>query len=108
MRKSHNFGGDPVIVIKTEHCVALNHFAYALAHYCWNENIEFDPKMTKVKAVSILKDMLYQHGLNGETDFTMYESADNEVVAGFSNAYPLAMKWVIKNYPYLNKEVTNG
>lgn len=102
MRKTHNKGGDPCLSIKTDHCVSAKHFAYALAHHCWIEGLSFDPKLSKKEAMGILKDMLYHHGINGETDFTMYEGASAEAVAGFEDNYPLAMEWVQKNYPYLN------
>jgi hypothetical protein len=103
MKKTYNRGGDAAYSIKTEHIVTAYHFADALAKHCWDNGIEFDPKIKKREAMDILKSSLFQYGLSGSNDLTLYEGASDEAVAGYTSALPLATEWVSKNYPYLDK-----
>lgn len=108
MRKTFNKGGDAAFAIKTEHIVTLQTFADALAKHCWDQGIVFDIKLKKREAMGILKDSLFQYGLQGSDDMSRYEGADDTAVSGYTNALPLAKEWVLKNYPYLDKNYYDG
>jgi hypothetical protein len=108
MKKTYNMGGDAAFEIKTAHIVSAYHFADALAKHCWDEAIEFDPNMKKRRAMEILKESLFQYGLQGSDDMTRYEGAEESAVQGYFDALPLATAWVEKNYPYLSENYYDG
>src|ERR1044072_2075369 len=108
MKKTYNVGGDAAFSIKTEHIVTADHFTNALAQYCWQNDVEFNPNMKRTEAMKILKDSLFHYGIRGEIDLSLYEGGSDEAVKGYEKALPLAREWVFKNYPYLVQNFYDG
>lgn len=102
MRKSKLTDGTPILCVKVEHYVKATNFAHALADHFWCNSIQFNPAITKKEAWEILLNGLFFNGLHGEFRGEQFESADQDVFDEWNIPYEDAMKWVLKNYPYLN------
>jgi hypothetical protein len=100
MKKSMLQDGTPMVIIKIDHFVKARDFAKHLAEYYWRENEPFPDKLTKKRAMEILKRGLFFNGLHGEIDFCLWEGAF-EPMDRFNAIYEPAKEWVKKNYPYL-------
>jgi hypothetical protein len=100
MRKSYLKDGRPFFGIKVEHFVKKTDFAKHLAEYYYLENIQFDEKITRQAAFEILKTGLFHSGLNGLIDEYEYEGS-NDALDSYYIAFKEAIKWIEKNYPYL-------
>lgn len=102
MRKAKLKNGIPFFGIKIEHFVTKSAFATAIASHCWCTGEEFDPKSSKKKVFEILKKNLFHQGLEGVCR-DHWDGASEEFSKPFDMAYSLAIEWIEKNYPYLNK-----
>lgn len=100
MKKSKRSDDTPIFVIRTNHFVANHTFAHAVASYCWLHSEVFDPRWSRRKVMSILKEMLFHYGINGVETET-WSTASPNFVQPYEDARELCVEWLEKNYPYL-------
>jgi len=108
MRKSRLTNGANIYAIKVDHYVTGGVFAAALACYYYESSKEFSNNLSKKEAKEILlKELRYGGDLSNYDRTGLFEGAldSNDI---YDPIYEAAYEWVIKNYPYLIKEVTNG
>lgn len=91
--------GDKMYVVQTLHYVKLGDYATALADYFYNNNEDFDIKLTKQGAEKILKRSLFFYGLDGQYEPGYFE-ASYELGELYNKAYSDAKNWLIKKYKH--------
>jgi hypothetical protein len=75
-------------------------FTTALCDYFYDKSEEFPDKLSKTKALTILKHQLHVFGNDGAYSDGFFEAA-TDVAEERERTYGAAKRWVIKNYPYL-------
>ncbi len=102
MRKSRLLvNKTPIFVINIDHLVSKIVMAKVIADFCWEHDKKFDPNMKRSTFMKLVKQQLRFQGMMGmNTD--NWESASEEFVQAYNDAYNAIEEYIDKNYPYLN------
>lgn len=101
MVKSKLKDGRNMFVVRIEHFVKDVDFATALTNKFYNELEQFDKKITKKEAETILKRSLFFNGLQGEYEDGYFEASYKEGTR-YNEIYSDALLWVKSKYQWLS------
>lgn len=103
MRKSELVDSTPVFAIQIKMLVSQGRFSLALLDHVYRHgNEEILTNLKKRKALEILKQELFNYGMQGEYHDGMFE-ASFEIGQERNRLSEICNNWVQSNYPYFER-----